>query len=297
MANEEKLQISVIGLLSDITFHVSKLCAEDLATQNPDDFIVPLTEGLLEFEWDIYIEEKCKDLGSEMWVFKDKSVIFVNNRLIGGPEDLLLWAEEKFNYKNFRPLPLYEALAESSYKKHLNATHHDFVFMDISIGDSPVGRLVFELFTELVPKTCENFRALCTGEKGKSEQNEYALHFLNSIFHRIVPRGWVQGGDIWLKKGDGGESIYGECFPDENFAVRHNKRGILGMANHGPHSNGSQFYITLEPAAWMDTKYVAFGQVIEGTETLRAIESQSTNNQRPLKEIKVTDCGVCTYEF
>ncbi|CAG03607.1 unnamed protein product, partial [Tetraodon nigroviridis] len=118
---------------------------------------------------------------------------------------------------------------------------------------------MFELFSDYCPKTSKNFEALCTGEQGLTKSG-IPLCYKDSLFHRVVPNGWVQGGDISpQRKGNGGESIYGPTFEDECFGVPHIKRGILGMANKGPHSNGSQFYITLEPTPWMDRTYVAFG--------------------------------------
>merc|ERR1712049_7262 len=114
--------------------------------------------------------------------------------------------------------------------------------MDITINNEPVGGLVIELFSDVVPKTCENFRQLCTGEKGVSEETGYKLHYENSLFHRIVKNGWIQGGDIYHGRGTGGESVHGPVFEDENYVVKHSERGILGMANKGRHSNGSQFY-------------------------------------------------------
>lgn len=221
----------------------------------------------------------------------------MNDGLLGGPEDLFKWASENYRHEDFRPAALYQTLTEEAYKNCLNQRNHEHVFMDIAIGEEPAGRLVFELFTDVVPKTCENFRALCTGEKGKSPHTDYNLHYLNSLFHRIVRNGWIQGGDVYHGRGNGGESIYGPVFEDENFAVKHTRRGTLGMSNRGRHTNGSQFYITLQPAQWMNTKYVAFGQVVEGTAILKKIEEEQTMNERPNNEIKVTDCGVCTYEF
>ena len=125
-----------------------------------------------------------------------------------------------------------------------------------------------QLFNKIVPKTCENFRLLCTGEKGRSAKTSHNLHYKNQIFHRVVPNGWIQGGDIWMGKGNGGESAFGDLFEDESYAILHDKRGIVGMANNGRHTNGSQFYITLQPTAWMDKKYVAFGFVLIFTTNL-----------------------------
>ncbi|XP_059897540.1 probable inactive peptidyl-prolyl cis-trans isomerase-like 6 isoform X2 [Gadus macrocephalus] len=164
--------------------------------------------------------------------------------------------------------------------------------MDIDIRSEGIGRLVFELFSNVCPKTCKNFRALCTGELGLS-QGGLMLGYRGSLFHRVVPNGWIQGGDISpAGKGDGGESIYGPYFEDESFAISHNKRGILGMANQGPHSNRSQFYITMQPAPWMDKSYVAFGQLVEGTDFMKKLEEVPTCNERPKQDCRVADCGV-----
>ncbi|KAI3364270.1 hypothetical protein L3Q82_011075 [Scortum barcoo] len=142
------------------------------------------------------------------------------------------------------------------------------------------------LFSDVCPKTSKNFEALCTGERGLS-QSGFPLCFKGSVFHRVVPNGWVQGGDISPeRKGNGGESIYGPTFEDESFAVSHTKRGTLGMCNKGPHSNGSQFYITLQPTPWMDRTYVAFGQVVEGVDVLRRLEEAPTCNERPKYDCK-----------
>ncbi|KAF0023594.1 hypothetical protein F2P81_024224 [Scophthalmus maximus] len=147
------------------------------------------------------------------------------------------------------------------------------------------------LFTDICPKTSKNFEDLCTGVQGLS-QSGFPLCYKGSLFHRVVPGGWVQGGDISPeRKGNGGESIYGPTFEDESFAISHSKRGMLGMANKGPHRNGSQFYITLQPTMWMDRTYVAFGQMVEGVDVLKRLEEVPTCNDRPKYECKVTDCG------
>ncbi|XP_041354876.1 peptidyl-prolyl cis-trans isomerase slr1251-like [Gigantopelta aegis] len=297
MADKMQLNVEVFGLLNDMEFVRAQCCAEDLHKNDSKRFTEPRIEGMLEFEWDLYIDEKRKELRGEMWKFEEKAIIFVNGELIGGPEDFLSWAEENHNFAEFRPKPLYLTLTEAGYKTHLNSKKHDYVFMDIMIGDEAVGRLVMELFSDIVPRTCANFKALCTGEKGLSAETDFNLHYKDSLFHRIVPNGWIQGGDIYHGRGNGGESVYGPVFEDENFAVQYTRRGMLGMANKGRHTNASQFFITLQPCNWMHTKYVCFGQVIEGTQTLKKMEAQTTMNERPNTDITVTDCGQCTYEF
>jgi len=290
-------KIKIVGLLGDVTFQIAKCCAEDLHQRDPSLFPPPDITGMLEFDWDLYLDAKRKEQRGETWNFDEKAIYFVNDEPCGGPMNLFQWAESEHKYENFRPMPLYETLAEQAYKRYLNSRNHEYVYMDIAIDDKPVGRLLIELFSDSVPKTCENFKELCTGEKGESTGTEYKLHYKDSLIHRVQKNGWIQGGDIWMKRGDGGESIYGSVFEDENFDVKFTRRGIVGMANKGRHTNGSQFFITLNPAAWMNTKYVAFGQVIEGTETLKAIEEVDTMNQRPYKEVKIKDCGTKSFVF
>ncbi|XP_039637469.1 probable inactive peptidyl-prolyl cis-trans isomerase-like 6 isoform X2 [Perca fluviatilis] len=232
------------------------------------------------------------ELRGEAWQYSSSLMCFLNSLLLGNEKDLASWAKNQWSFSFTRPQAFYMALTEDYYTKHLRNTGHQFVFMDIEIAGEAVGRLLFELFSDVCPKTSENFKALCTGERGLS-QSGFPLSYKGSVFHRVVPNGWVQGGDISPeRRGDGGESIYGPTFEDESFAVSHIRRGTLGMGNKGPHSNGSQFYITLQPTPWMDRTYVAFGRVVEGVDVLKRLEGALTCNERPKYECKVKDCGV-----
>ena len=164
------------------------------------------------------------------------------------------------------------------------------VYFDITIGGAPTGRVVFELFADVVPKTAENFRALCTGEKGVGRSGK-ALCFKGSAFHRIIPGFMCQGGDFTRGNGTGGESIYGEKFADENFQLKHTGAGILSMANAGPNTNGSQFFICTAATPWLDGKHVVFGSVTEGLEVVRAIEAVGSQSGRTSAPVVITDCG------
>ncbi|XP_070705883.1 probable inactive peptidyl-prolyl cis-trans isomerase-like 6 [Pempheris klunzingeri] len=292
MASKRKMHLEIIGLVKNSNFHVAKSIAEALKQKFPEAFLDPSIQPLLEFDWHTYLWNKKRELRGEAWQYSSSLMCFLNGLLLGNDKDLASWAENQWSFTSTRPQAFYMALTEDCYRIHLQKTGHQFVFMDIEIAGEAVGRLLFELFSDVCPKTSKNFEALCTGERGLS-QGGLPLCYKGSVFHRVVPNGWVQGGDISPeRKGDGGESIYGPTFEDESFAVSHAKRGTLGMANKGPHTNGSQFYITLQPTPWMDRTYVAFGQVVEGDDVLRRLEAAVTCNERPKYDCKVTDCGV-----
>ena len=147
-----------------------------------------------------------------------------------------------------------------------------------------------ELFTKEVPKTAENFRCLCTGEKGVGKSGK-PLHFKGSSFHRVIENFMAQGGDFTAGIGTGGESIYGEKFKYENFTVKHTGRGDLSMANAGPNTNGSQFFLTFIQCQWLDNKHVVFGKVVDGLPVLDALESVGSETGQTRAPCIIHDCG------
>ncbi|KAF8306783.1 putative cyclophilin [Clavulina sp. PMI_390] len=158
------------------------------------------------------------------------------------------------------------------------------VFMNININGRGAGRVVFKLFDDVTPKTARNFRELATGQNG--------MGFAKSGFHRIIPNFMIQGGDFTRHNGTGGVSIYGARFADENFTLKHTKPGLLSMANAGPNTNGSQFFITTVATPWLDGRHTVFGEVAEGMELIKEIEAQGSQSGTPKAKVEIESCGI-----
>lgn len=164
----------------------------------------------------------------------------------------------------------------------------DKVFFDVKIGGKDAGRIVIGLFGKTVPRTVDNFKKIAEGYKRKDGKT---LSYANSPFHRVIPNFMIQGGDITRGDGRGGESIYGNRFGDENFAIKHSAPGYLSMANAGPNTNGSQFFITTVTTSWLDGKHVVFGKVIDGFDVVKAVEAEGSRSGQPNSRIVISNSG------
>lgn len=189
-----------------------------------------------------------------------------------------------------------ELLVPHAYTPLLQSEVTDVVYFEVAESDDmfgvkPIGRIEIGLYGKVVPKTVLNFKDLCAG--CDSVVSEKRLVYAGSAFHRIIPEFMVQGGDFTTGDGRGGESIFGPKFADENFELKHKGVGVLSMANSGPDSNGSQFFLTTAETPWLDNKHVVFGTVLSGyDECVKKMEAFGSEGGRPSKRIVITGSGV-----
>ena len=165
------------------------------------------------------------------------------------------------------------------------------VYFDIEVDGEKAGRIVFGMFGDTVPKTVKNFSTLAEGSAGVGNSGK-PLHFKGSAFHRIIPGFMAQGGDFTNGNGTGGESIYGMKFQDENFNLKHSRPYLLSMANAGPNTNGSQFFITFKETPWLDGRHTVFGEVLEGVDVVNALEGIGSGSGKTSKTAVIADCGI-----
>ena len=221
-------------------------------------------------------------------------IIIISIIVLGG--SYLIW-QKFFNKKKLEPFLIKSELQQEHIICPMSNNHESSLYLDIStnpyfditMNDTYLGRVIFQLFDDDVPKTCKNFRYLCSnGILDKSKPS-----YQDTKFHRIIKEFMLQGGDFTNGDGTGGMSIYGDKFEDENFNLTHNQPGMLSMANAGPNTNNSQFFITVEKTPWLDNKHVVFGIIISGFDIIKKLEDIATDsNDKPVQNIYISKCGL-----
>jgi len=280
------VKVTIAGKLTDGTFQQCKKAAEFLQA-NVDGFHVTIL-SLLPADYELFLAQILpafpditKHNGNVITYSGDPNS---GAEYIGAKAKFVKWCGEQYGYVDSTHKIMYERLAKKHMRSVMAKNGRQYADIDIAIDGRKEGRITVELFTDICPKTCENFIGLLKGSDAGT--------YVKCPFHRIVPDGWIQSGDVVDGTGKGGASVFGPAFADECFAVKHDKPGILGMANSGPHTNSSQFYITAAPLAFLDGKKVAFGRVIDGLRTIKVISKLETVNERPKKQVTIEECSM-----
>ncbi len=285
MSTSTPVHIVVAGKVNDASYQEAKEIAKRLASRHSN--VTHENLPFFETDWEDFAKKASKKFGVEV---KRSPVVYYNgSHHIGSLRELDTWARSVYRFEDTPNRLVCANRAKKEYREMMAKREHPFCYLDVSVGGDIPRRVVVELFESVCPKTCKNFIDLCTGENGVS--------YSGTPFHRVVPGGWIQGGDVEGGSGSGGSAAAGGTFADECFAIKHSRPGILSMANNAePHSNGSQFFVTLAPLQWLDCKFVAFGRVISGLRVFRLIEKLKLNNERPVEPCVVVGCGIFSGE-
>nr|CAB3265074.1 peptidyl-prolyl cis-trans isomerase-like [Phallusia mammillata] len=291
-----KRMIYVGGLAEEVTektIHSAFIPFGDIVDVNlPIDYETEKHRGFAFVEFELAEDAKAAmDNMNESEIFGRTLRVNIAKPMFAKKEGLAhgpVWADEDWLKKYAMNEDTEETTASDAKTTETQKTEvkNPKVFFDIRIGNQYTGRIVMELRADVVPLTAENFRCLCTHEKGYG--------YRGSTFHRIIPQFMCQGGDFTNHNGTGGKSIYGRKFEDENFKLKHTAPGMMSMANSGPNTNGSQFFMTTEKTDWLDNKHVVFGQVKEGFEVLKKIEAIGSKDGKPRQKVVISDCGQLT---
>lgn len=258
-------------------------------------------EAILEIDYIERLNVLRSSKGGGFYGHKSMHCILRDGEYLGDIMTLLDVAVTEFAIEDaeIANAAFFEKLGRDETSKLINALPNPVVFLDLSKERSgndseKLGALLIELFDDLCPRACENFSLLCTGENGHVPSTEISLHYEGTPLHRIVPGGWMQGGDIMDGSGENNiYSAFGDKFADESFSVDFGVKtgGILGYVSKEKHSNGSQFFITLGPCEWMNGTKVGFGRVLQGYGVLKKVENASQTNERPDPAILIQRCG------
>ncbi|XP_030751975.1 probable inactive peptidyl-prolyl cis-trans isomerase-like 6 [Sitophilus oryzae] len=264
----------VVGIVTSEDFQKCRFAVTKLYNSFPKEFESPEIRPMLDVEWNDFIKKQQRRLGNGLWAVKNCVAMFINNQFLGDFDDLFRFIWKKWRFVFNQDWSVLATNHLVAYLEEKAENYRQFVYLTIAINKQVIGSLLFELYNDLVPLTCENFLNRCN-----DDENGY----LGAPVHRIVLRSWIQCGgyDLTPKKKS--------C---ENYVVPHDRRGVLSMCNNGRHKdNSTQFFISLGNTPWMDYKYVAFGQLIQGDDVLKEIEKVPTYYQAPTKDIMIVKCG------
>lgn len=276
------VSIKIVGLILSEGYQKCKLFVEKLRKYYNKKFLEPVIKGFLEMDWVEYLNKLRKEIGGQTWAVRKGVVVFLDGVFIGGEHELFT----RFSLYMFK-LPSKEeikSLAKDEYKNYMRKDNLLYTFFELSLDGDYMGSLLFELRPDLLPKTSVRFAMIC------NHHNNLGYSYKDSTIHRVCARGWFQGGML----GVGPSAGYLE---DESFCYKHDRRGVLSMANFGKDSNMTQFFVTFKPSEWMDEYYVAFGRVVEGSDVLRRLENTKCTYEHPDHEIKVINCGIVGVGF
>jgi len=282
--------LNVAGTRRDPGFQTARVLGETLVSKTKG--LSLNVEEMHEVEWQTYIERRKKEIdGAAHSHITECLVVHSVEGYIGGADNFVKWVKELYKIEPSMDEKAAAAEADTRFADYKKKSGNAFCYLDLHFDEKGPSRMVFELNMKLCPKTSTNFLKLCTGDSKEKGEDGSTLHYKGSPFHRIVPGGWVQGGDIDKGTGTGGSSIYGKVFGDECFTIKHDRLGVLSMANSGPHTNASQFFISLKALPFLDNSKVAFGHLIEGSDVLARLGKVPCKNQRPVKAVTILDCG------
>jgi len=256
----------------------------------------------------------CRDWNLKLGLIPEKGGVVINDKVLYqcdidesyftleegqyGERCVMVWLskykkeQDWYAYDRFEPVTERFLTKGEKTRAELKFKITTKTFLDVEIEGEPAGRIVLGLYGDIVPRTVENFRCLCTGEKGDSKETGYPLHYKGTMFHRVIPGFCIQGGQTFENdEGSGGESIYGGSFEDESLRIKFSKKGMVAMANGGPDTNGSQFFITLDRAEHLSFKCVGFGEVLEGFDVVQAMAQTGSEDGEPMKRVIISNCG------
>ncbi|KAB0793248.1 hypothetical protein PPYR_12868 [Photinus pyralis] len=273
--HELKISFNVYGLITSREFQLAKTYIERLRARLPQEYCKPNIVSMLDLDWNLFILKIRREIGGEkLWTLKKQVVIFKNEELLGDDEDLLEFVGSKYRFTIFEEFECIGAQQFINYIEQQKVNGNTFVYFTIAVDQQIIGTLLFELYATAVPTISKIFLKTCAKKVGG---------YSGTCIQRIVWPSWIQCGGWCLEQ---------YKVPCENYSISHNKRGVLSMCNNGKHiDNCTQFFVTLEPTPWMDYKYVAFGQLINGDHVLRILQNIPTLYEEPLKKIDIVKSG------